>query len=603
VDMLMDVRFALFALGLLTAPSSTAAASIGTTLMHVHAPLIAPSRAGTLVCDGKKVEYGDTARAALINGVDKVANAVKVTIGPRGRNVVIRRGKEDPVVINDGVSIASDIELEAPEEQIGARLLLQACSQTDSRAGDGTTTSAVLTQALCRAGAKYVSNGANAVALQRGLVKAAAFFVKKIRSMATPVETIEQYKDIAAISANSEEMGQIVADALMRVGADGAVSAEPGKELVDSLEFAEGLEQEVGMVNDAFIKDVEMQTCTLIEPRLFITDQKLTTMTDILPILEATAASKEPLLIMALDISGDALSGLALNVKKGVIDVCAVKTPGFGEVRTQYLEDMCIFSGATFCTSELGRKPENATLADLGKLERAVISKKSTLLISNGEHDKAVEARVKLLRQQIESKIGTEKEFEIQRLEQRIQLLRGAVARIFIGAPTETEIEDKRLRYEDSINALKGAMLEGQVPGGGACYAYMLRFEDECRAIFDDEDEAMAVDVLLAAMKAPLKQIAYNAGMLGEMVLEKVKDQEWGYGFNAKTLSYENLSENGVNDPASVNTWALENSASIAGSLLTTEALVCVSERPEDEPEYVPEFTEGIGEDAAKYAW
>ena len=302
-------------------------------------------------------------------------------------------------------------------------------------------------------------------------------------------------------------------------------------------------------------------------------------------------------------MEADALSGLVLNKQKGVLDVCAIKTPGFGDVRTQYLEDICVFTGATFITSELGKKPSEATLADLGTLERAVITKSSTLLVSNGKHDEAVEKRVAVLRGQIEAKLGSDKEYEIDRLEQRIQKLRGAVARIFIGAPTEAEIEDKRLRYEDAINALRGACLEGMVPGGGACYAYMLRFEDEVRAMFTDEDEEVAVDVLLDAMAAPIKQIASNAGELGEMILEKVKGQPWGYGFNAKTLAFEDLIEAGVADPASVNTWALENSASISGSLFTTEALICQAERPEDEEEYVPEITTGIGEDAAKYAW
>ena len=589
----------------LAASDLVGAASVGASALHSHyLPTAFPSRTTSPACmAGKKVAYGDEARASLIRGVDKVANAVKVTIGPRGRNVVIRRGEQMPVVINDGVSIAMDVDLELPEEQVGAKLLLQACSKTDSRAGDGTTTSAVLTQALCNSGAKLISNGANAVALQRGLNKAARFFVEKIRTMASPVDTIEQYRNIASISANSEDMGAIVADALMRVGADGACTSEAGKELTDSLEFAEGLEHDLGWINEAFVNNQESQVCEMADPRIFITDQKLTTMQDILPVLEAVVASKEPLLIMALDISGDALSGLALNAKKGVLDVCAIKTPGYGDVRTQYLEDIAIFTGATFMTQELGRKPENATMADLGTLSRAVISKSKTLLVSNGQQDDAVQARVETLKQQIDSKLNTEKEFEIQRLEQRITLLRGAVARIFIGAPTEAEIEDKRLRYEDSINALKGACLEGQVPGGGACYAYMLRFEEEARAAITDPDEAAAIDVLLDAMSAPLKQIASNAGELGEMVLEKVKGQEWGYGFNAKTLTYEDLDKAGVNDPASVNTWALENSASIAGSLLTTEALVCQAERPEDEEEYRPEITTGIGEDAARYAW
>jgi chaperonin GroEL len=554
--------------------------------------------------DGKKIEYSDKARASLLRGVDKVANAVKVTIGPRGRNVVIRdKATGEVKIINDGVSIAMDIELDQPEEQVGAKLLVQACSKTDSRAGDGTTTSAVLTQAICNIGAKYVSNGANSVALQRGLTKAASFFVAKIREAAKPVTEYEQFKDIATISSGSEDMGGVVADAIMRVGYDGACTCEAGRELHDSLEFAEGLEQEVGYVNEAFVKDQETLTCTLETPRVFVTDQKLTTMQDVLPILEATLDSKEPLLIMALEVSGEALSGLTLNAKKGIIDVCAVKTPGFGEVRTAYLEDICTFTGATFISSDLIRKPQNATFADLGKLEKAVISKDNLLMVSTGEFDEAVEKRVEGLKQQIASKLGTDKEYEIDRLEQRITKLRGAVARIFIGAPTEAEIEDKRLRYEDAINALKGGVAEGMVPGGGACYVYMLRYADECRAIFDDPGEEVAVDVLLQAMQQPMRMIASNAGLLGEMVVEKVKDQEWGYGFNAKDLVYTDLFEAGVCDPASVTTWALENSASIAGSMLTTEALICQAERPEEEEEYKPELTAGIGEDAAKYAW
>jgi len=579
--------------------ASTAPA--GTVVHHAHRCL-GPA------CLAKKVEYGDAARGALIAGVDKVANAVKVTIGPRGRNVVVSWPAQGVVnVINDGVSIASDIELDDPGEQVGAKLLLQACSQTDSRAGDGTTTSAVLTQALVRAGSKLVSNGANSVAMQRGLNKAAAFFVEKIREAALPVTTIEQYTDIAGISANSVEMGKMVADAIMHVGADGSTTTESGKELHDELEFGEGLEHEVGFANAVFIKEVETQTCTLTEPRVLVTDQKITTMQDILGLLEGLVTAQEPLLIFALDVSGEAMSGLSLNKKRGVLDVCAVKAPGFGDVRTQFLEDLAVFSGATFVTNELSRKMENATIADLGRVAKAVITKEKTTLIADGSNDEAVEARVQVLKENIQSKLGTDKEFEITRLEQRIQKLRGAVARILIGAPTEVEIEDKRLRYEDAINALKGGIAEGMVPGGGACYAYMMRYADEARALFDDteqgQDEALAVEVILEAMGAPLKQIASNAGLLGEMVLEKTKGQEWGYGFNAKTLEYENLLANGVCDPASVTTWALENSASIAGSLLTTEALVCESERPEDEEEYVPEVTNEIGADAARMAW
>jgi len=574
----------------------------------LHAPVVSPQlqRTSDIVLEGKQVQYSDEARSTLIEGVNKVANAVKVTLGPRGRNVVINdaRAKGEIYIINDGVSIAGSIELDDVAEQVGAKLLLQACSQTDSRAGDGTTTSAVLTQKLVNAGKQYISNGVNAVALQRGLIMAASFFVDKITKAAEPVTTLEQYADIAGISANSPEMGQVVADALMRVGKEGAVTCETSKELEDKLEFAEGLEHDgLGFVSESFVNDVETQTCNLDDARILVTDQKIEDLRDLLPLLEGAVAAQSPLVIMALDVSGEALSGLTLNTKKGVLACCATKTPGFGEVRTSYLEDIAVFSGAKFFTSALGMKVKDARIEDCGTVSKAQITKSKFLIVSNGEHDEAVEKRVDTLKEEIVAKINEGKEFVVQRLEQRINKLRGAVARIFIGAPTEAEIEDKRLRYEDAINALKGACFMGRVPGGGACYAYMLRYTDECRAQFTDPDEAVAVDVITEAMSEPCRQVANNAGLLGEFVLQSIKGKEWGYGFNAKTLEYENLLESGVCDPASVTTWALDNSASIAGSLLTTEALVCDKEKPPEEEEYKPEMTTGIGEEAAQMAW
>jgi len=556
----------------------------------------APAKAQEFVnYEAKQVQYGDAARSTLINGLNKVADAVKVTLGPRGRNVLLMPADDIVVVINDGVSIASEVELEDMGEAVGAKLVVQACSQTDSMAGDGTTTSAVLTQALVKGGRQLISNGANSVALQRGLNKVAKFFVEKIRDAAVPVTTLEQYASIASISAGDERMGQNVGEAIMRVGFDGAVTTEDSKETEDSLEFGEGLEQESGFISDKFVTNVEMQQAVLERPRVLVTDQKISTMQELLPTLRTLVAEKEPLIIFALNVDGEALSGLVLNQQKGVISACPVKAPGVGLVREQYLEDIAIFSGATFFTEQLGRKVEDMKPEDLGRVERAVVDKKKVTLVATGEQDAAVERRVAALKSQIETKLGTDKEYEIDRLEQRIQKLRGAVARIFIGAYSDAEREDKRLRYEDSINALRGGVAEGMVPGGGAAFAYMLRYEDEARALFDDspngQDEALAVDVVLDAMKEPIKQIAHNAGELGEFVLRLVMDKPWGYGFNAKTLEYEDLLEAGVADPATVTTWALENSASIAGSLLTTEALVCSKHRPPEEEEYTPEFT------------
>ena len=584
-----------------------------------HAP-VHSHRCTAVQMKGKEIIYGDAARDKLAVGVDKVANAVKVTLGPRGRNVVLGTGKRlgAPEVVNDGVTIAGEVKIADNCENIGANLVLQSAVKTDSRAGDGTTTSTVLTQALVNEGLRYVSNGHNAVALQRGLLKTSAWVVKKIREMATPVTSYEQYKYIASLSAQSEEYGTVIADAITRVGADGAIVVAPAQGLDDDLVFTEGMELEVGFVSPMMVKEQETLTNTLSNPRVFVTDEKLTMLEEILPVLEKCLESKEPLLIIAPDITGEALSGLVLNLNRGVLDVCAVRAPGLGEVRRNFLEDICTFTGANFITRELGRRPKEATIDDLGYLERSVVEKDKTLLVActDGRYQEAVETRVETLKAQLAEKLAAGKEFEAQRLEQRITKLRGIVARILLGAATETELEDKRLRYEDAINALKGGIAEGMVPGGGSCYAYMTRYMDEVRraltplgpsplcpltpqpfvpgchgqtqppapwaprppappplpaqpptaavilslrapqikASLPDDEERLAADLVCAALGAPVTQIATNAGLLGPMVLEKVKGQEWGYGFDANTEEYVDLLEKGVCDPASVTT-------------------------------------------------
>jgi chaperonin GroEL len=572
-----------------------------------HAP-VHSHRCTAVQMKGKEIIYGDAARDKLAAGVDKVANAVKVTLGPRGRNVVLGTGKRlgAPEVVNDGVTIAGEVKIPDNCENIGANLVLQSAVKTDSRAGDGTTTSTVLTQALVNEGLRYVSNGHNAVALQRGLLKTSAWVVKKIREMATPVTSYEQYKYIASLSAQSEEYGTVIADAITRVGADGAIVVAPAQGLDDELVFTEGMGLEVGWVSPMMVKEQETLTNTLSNPRVFVTDEKLTMLEEILPVLEKCLETKEPLLIIAPDITGEALSGLVLNLNRGVLDVCAVRAPGLGEVRRNFLEDICTFTGANFITRELGRRPKEATIDDLGYLERSVVEKDKTLLVAcaDGRYQEAVETRVDVLKAQLAEKLAAGKEFEAQRLEQRITKLRGIVARILLGAATETELEDKRLRYEDAINALKGGIAEGMVPGGGSCYAYMTRYMDEIKASLPDEEERLAADLVCAALGSPVTQIANNAGLLGPMVLEKVKGQEWGYGFDANTEEYVDLLEKGVCDPASVTTWALDNAVSIAASLLNTEAIVADDEVDEtDELDYQPTVGTGIGQDAAKYAW
>lgn len=566
----------------------------------------AASRVVAPEMSGKRILYGDEARRSLASGVDKVANAVKVTLGPKGRNVVLGATPQRrvfPEVVNDGVTIAAEISLDDNCENIGANLVLQSAAKTDSRAGDGTTTSTVLTQALVNEGLRYVSNGHNAVALQRGLIKGSAWIVKKIREMATPVETYEQYKGIAALSAQSEEYGTVIADAIHRVGADGAIVVAPAQGLEDELQLTEGMEIEVGWITNLLVKEQEAQTTTLAKPRVFVTDEKITMIDELLPLLEKVLDTQEPLLIIAEDITGEALSGLVLNQNRGVLDMCAVKAPGFGDVKRAFLQDICTFTGAKFFTKELGMKPTDVTMDDLGTLDRCVVEKSKTLMVSDGAHDEAVTKRVDELKKQLEEKLATGKEFEAQRLEQRIQKLRGIVARILLGAATEAELEDKKLRYEDAINALKGGIAEGMVPGGGTTYAYMTRYADEMREIMGPEED-LAADLLLAAMSAPCQQIANNAGVLGPMVLEKVKMQEWGVGFNAATLEYENLLEAGICDPASVTTWALENAVSISASLLNTEAIVA-DEVKFDEDSLLQEqdVGVGIGNKAQQYAW
>jgi len=566
----------------------------------------AASRAVVPEMSGKRILYSDEARRSLAAGVDKVANAVKVTLGPKGRNVVLGatpQRRAVPEVVNDGVTIASEISLADNCENIGANLVLQSAAKTDSRAGDGTTTSTVLTQALVNEGLRYVSNGHNAVALQRGLIKGSAWVVKKIREMATPVETYEQYKGIASLSAQSEEFGIVIADAIHRVGADGAIVVAPAQGLEDELQLTEGMEIEVGWITNLLVKEQEAQTTTLVSPRVFVTDEKITMIDEILPLLEKVLDTQEPLLIIAEDIAGEALSGLVLNQNRGVLDMCAIKAPGFGDVKRAFMLDICTFTGAKFFTRELGMKLADVTMDDLGTLDRCVVEKSKTLMVSDGSHDEAVTQRVEELKKQLDEKLLQGKEFYAQRLEQRIQKLRGLVARILLGAATEAELEDKKLRYEDAINALKGGIAEGMVPGGGSTYAYMMRYADEMREIMGPEED-LAVDLLLAAMAAPCMQIANNAGVLGPMVLEKVKGREWGVGFNAATMEYENLLEAGICDPASVTTWALENAVGISASLLNTEAIVA-DEVKFDDDELLQEqdVGVGIGNKAGQYQW
>jgi chaperonin GroEL len=539
----------------------------------------ASARAGrTAVQMSTEVTFGDASRQALLKGINSVADAVKVTLGPKGRNVVLQREYGVPEVVNDGVTIARDIVLPDRMANVGAKLLIEVASKTDQKAGDGTTTSTILTQALVTEGLKLVASGANPIALQRGLQKASNFLADEVKQVAKPVTSDDEIRNVAIIATGSEQMGRTIANCFKRTGANGATMVEDGQTLTDEIEFTEGMEIERGYISPYFVKNQETQTCELESPRVLVTDRKIGNMNDLVPLLEGLVQSKEPLLIIADDVTGEALSSLVLNKMRGVLDVCAIKSPGFGDRRRGYLEDIAVLTGATFITEQLGLSLDQATMEMLGKAERVAVSKERTTMISTGKHEAEVAERITAIKAEKET---TDSEFDREKCEERIAKLGGAIGRIKVGAATETELKDKKLRYEDALNSVKSAMNDGIVPGGGSTLVYLLRTKDKLTNLIEDEDEKLAVDILYRAMTYPIIQIAENAGTEGALVLEKVKDQEFGFGWNAATDCYGDLLELGVIDPSTVTMQAILNSCSIAASVLTTSALI--TEVPEED--------------------
>jgi len=518
-----------------------------------------------------EVTFGDDSRKALLDGINAVANAVKVTLGPKGRNVVLERSYGVPEVVNDGVTIARDIELEDPKANTGAKLLVEVASKTDQKAGDGTTTSTVLTQALVTEGLKLVASGANPIAMQRGLQKASKLLADEVKKLAKPVDSDDDIRNIAVIATGSEQMGRTIATCFKRVGSNGATMVEDGQTLTDEIDFTEGMEIDRGFVSPYFVKNQEAQLCELESPRVLITDRKIANMQEIVPLLESLVKSKEPLLIISEDLTGEALSSIVLNKMRGVLDVCAIKPPGFGDRRKGYLEDIATLTGATFITEQLGLTLEGATDEMLGRAQRVAVSKERTTMIATGKHNDEVAERIKQIKAEM---LTTDSQFDKEKGEERIAKLGGAIGRIKVGAATETELKDKKLRYEDALNSVKSAMEDGIVPGGGATLVYLLRCKDEIRDAMEDEDEKLAVDMLFRAICWPVQQIAENAGAEGAIVLEKCKNKPFGHGWNAATGEYCDLLEAGVIDPATVTVQAVLNSCSIAASVLTTSALI-----------------------------
>jgi len=520
----------------------------------------------------KKVTFGEESRKSLVNGINAVADAVKITLGPKGRNVVLERTFGIPQVINDGVTIARDIELEDPMENTGARLLQEVASKTDLKAGDGTTTSTVLTQAIVNRGIKAVTSGVNPLALKRGIEKTCRILVKEIKVMARPCSGIEDIRNIATIAAGgNEEIGRIISMAFEKVGENGSTTVEESQSLQDEVDFTEGMELDRGYISPYFVKDMERQIAELINPRILVTDKKITSVQELVPLLETVVRSKEPLLIIAEDVTGEALSTLVVNKMRGVLDVCAIRSPGFGERRKAYLEDIAILTGATYIAEEVGLTLDKVTIDQLGKANRIIIAKEACTIISDTASQEKITARIEQIKRQIQN---TDSEFDREKGEERIARLGGGIARIKVGAATETELKDKKLRYEDAINSTKAAIEMGITPGGGSTLLNLIKKIPEIQKMLPDEDERLGATIVAKALEAPILQIALNAGQEGEVVLNKCQRMEYGMGYNAATNTYENLFDSGVVDAAKVACWSLENACSIASMVLTTEALV-----------------------------
>lgn len=512
----------------------------------------------------------------MVQGINQVADAVKVTLGPKGRNVVLERNYGAPEIVNDGVTIAREISLADPEQNVGAKLIQEVAAKSDSKAGDGTTTSTIMTQAIVNQGMRAVTSGINPVALNIGIRKAARILADEITAIARPVEGIEDLKNVATIASGSAEMGKIIAQAYDRIGETGSTVIEESQTLVDEVEFTEGLTIDRGYVSPYLVKDQERQVAEQVSPRILVTDAKIDNVNEIVPLLEQLVKSKEPVFIVAEDITGEALSALVVNKMRGVLDVVGIKAPGFGMRRKEYLQDIAIATGSTFVAEEVGITLDSVTMDMLGTAERIVVAKELTTIVTDGKQQEAIDARIQQIRREAE---GVDNEFDKEKARERVAALGGGIARIKVGAATETELKDKKLRYEDALNSVDSARDLGIVPGGGACLAHMqISLEQQILDAMGSDDERQGAAILIRALSAPCMQVGENAGVEGAVILAKVQamslEQGFGHGWDARSMTYCNLFDKGIIDPAKVTINAIENSASVAGLVLTTECLV-----------------------------
>jgi chaperonin GroEL len=526
----------------------------------------------------KELQFDTEARAALKRGVDALARAVKVTLGPKGRNVVIDRKFGSPTVTKDGVSVAKEVELSDPIENMGAQMVKEVATKTSDLAGDGTTTATVLAQAIFREGLKNVTAGANPMAIKRGIDKAVTKVVEELKGISTPTKGKKEIAQVGAISANNdEEIGNLIADAMEKVGKDGVITVEEAKGMETSLETVDGMQFDRGYLSPYFVTDPERMEAVLEDVMVLIHDKKISSMKDLLPILEKVAQMGRPLLIIAEEVEGEALATLVVNKLRGTLRVCSVKAPGFGDRRKEMLRDIATLTGGNVISEEVGFKLENATVADLGKAKRIVVDKDNTTIVDGaGEQDK-IQGRINEIRGAVEKSTS---DYDREKLQERLAKLAGGVAVIHVGAATETEMKEKKARVEDALHATRAAVEEGIVPGGGVA---LVRVREKMKNFkVDDADEQVGVQIILRALEEPLRQIAENAGAEGSIVLDKVRsNKNHNFGYNAQTDDYEDLVEAGVIDPAKVTRTALQNAASIASLLLTTECVV-VEKKEED---------------------
>jgi len=518
----------------------------------------------------KDIKFSEEARSLMLQGVDKLANAVKVTLGPKGRNVVLEKKFGSPLITNDGVTIAKEIELENPYENMGAKLVAEVASKTNEIAGDGTTTATVLAQAIIREGLKNVTAGANPVGIRKGIDKAVAAALTELHAISRPVSNKEEIAQVAAISAADDEVGQLIAEAMERVGNDGVITIEESKGFTTELDVVEGMQFDRGYASHYMVTDTDKMEAVLENPYILITDKKITNIQEVLPLLEQVVQQGRPLLMIAEDVEGEALATLVVNKLRGTFNAVAVKAPGFGDRRKAMLEDIAILTGGQVITEELGLDLKTADITSLGRAAKVVVTKDNTTIVEGVGGADAIESRVGQIRAQLAE---TTSEFDKEKLQERLAKLAGGVAVIKVGAATETELKERKLRIEDALNSTRAAVEEGIVSGGGTALLNVYAAVEKAADVVDG-DVATGVKIVLRALEEPVRQIANNAGLEGSIIVDRLKREEIGVGFNAATGEWVNMMEAGVVDPAKVTRSALQNAASVAALFLTTEAVV-----------------------------